>query len=445
MRDDERYPTVVSPPEVLSAPEVTTEPQLDLQGRDKVVHETPEGLIPVEVPKDGVKKDGQGDLRGGETLLGSKPERRCCGMKRKTFFILLGVLVVVLIAAIVGGVVGGLKSSSSSDSDDDATPTSVPKTGPIDADERSMAAAIVTKNDKQNTQVFYNDLASTSIMYNRIHDDEGSDSHNLTLDIAPSWGAPLAAAAHYVSSKVATQLFYITTDSSDETRIAQAVLDCGAIDSDDACSVTSNAIISSNLTRGVHPASKLAALHLSNDSMRVYFQANGDGANLWVLHNDNGEWTGSNLVGNVLEGSAIGASAQSKSALHVFYVSNSTERLAYVEYSDILGADDAKSIDDSPGSSWSASNAFSSVYVPQYESYRVYYTNPSTGNIVSYFQNSTAPWQGNHDNRWGKSQSSIASVAWSNQVRLMYFDDDKLVMSAQNASTWSAVEDVGDS
>lgn len=102
----------------------------------------------------------------------------------------------------------------------------------------------------------------------------------------------------------------------------------------------------------------------------------------------------------------------------------------------------AKSIDDSPGSSWKSSNAISSVYVPAYGSYRVYYTNPAIKNIVSYFENATSPWRGNQDANWGKPQGSIASVSWLDQVRLWYFDDDALVMSAQNASTWGATRDV---
>lgn len=338
---------MVASPEVLSAPEVTDGNRVDLTGRDKVVHEDPAGLIPVGDPQDGVKQD----VDGFPSAYG-KPERRCCGLKRKTFLIVLSVLTVVLIAAIVGGVVGGIEAKRSSNDDDSSTIDPV-ETGPIDADQRSMAAAFVIRGNTENSQVFYNDLNSTSIMYNRLVDDTGTEARNLTLDIEPSWGAPLAVTARYATSDntTTTQLFYITTHSENsstatgDTHIARAVLDCGALDSLDACNVTSNDIISSNLTHGVHPASKLAALRLTNDSVRIYFQANGEGANLWVLLNDGGDddgWTGSNVVGNVLEGSAIAASAQNRSSLHVFYVANTTERLAYVEYSDILGAGDGK-------------------------------------------------------------------------------------------------------
>ncbi|KAH7157073.1 hypothetical protein EDB81DRAFT_412279 [Dactylonectria macrodidyma] len=479
MRDDERYPIVVSDPDDANAPEVSTKPQLDLEGRDKVVVGTaPDGLIPKfddaqkEVVTD--KDAAGGDIRGGEALLATPPtgSRTCCGMKRRNFFIAVAVLAAVLVAAIVGGVVGGLRSNGSgSGSDDDDTdsgssPTSTgaapSKTGPIDADERSMAAAIVTDEDNQNSQVFYNDLDTTDIHYRRIYNDEGTSDYTLDLDIEPNWGAPIAAAAGTASSSssIETRLYYVIT-SDNETQIAQAVLDCGSIDADEddddeddnddsssssssgPCSLTSNSIISTNLTNGVHPSTRLAALRLTNDSMRVYFQARG--ANIWVMQNDDGDdqWTGSNLVGDVFAGSSIGAAASNETALHIFYVSNSTRRLRYVDYSDIMGADDSQVIDESPGSGWSPSAAFASIYVPDFESYRVYYTNPSTGSIISYFQNTTTAWRSNHNANWGEPDSSIAAVSWGDQVRLVYFQNGTLVMSSQDVSSWDTPEEVG--
>ncbi|KAF7538775.1 hypothetical protein G7Z17_g12564 [Cylindrodendrum hubeiense] len=476
MRDDERYPIVVSGPDDANAPEVVTGPQPDLEGCDKIAVETThDGLIPTfdDTQKEVVANKGAGgDIRGGEASIATaSPKRTCCGMKRRTFFIALAVLTAVLVAAIVGGVVGGLHANSSSSDDNNndsgSSPTEtssghVPrKTGPIDADERCMAASIVTDDDNQNPQVFYNDLNTTNIHYRRIHDDEGTDDYTLDLDIEPNWGAPMAAAAGLSSSRIETRLYYVIT-SDNETQIAQAVLSCGSLDADEdedededddddddgsngqtgPCSVTSNSIISTNATNGVHPDTKLAALRLSNDSMRVYFQA--PGANIWVLHDDDdGQWTGSNLVGNVREGSSIAAAAANATELHVFYVSNTTERLRYVDYSDILGADDVLDIDESPGSGWSPSAAFASIYVPSFESYRLYYTNPSTGTIVSYFQNSTTPWSVNQDDNWGKPDSSITAVSFENQVRLIYFQDSTLVMSSQDATAWTEPEEVG--
>lgn len=80
--------------------------------------------------------------------------------------------------------------------------------------------------------------------------------------------------------------------------------------------------------------------------------------------------------------------------------------------------------------------------MPRFESYRVYYTNPSTGTIVSYFQNTTTPWHVNNDDNWGEPDSSIAAVSWSNQVRLMYFQNSTLVMSLQDATSWDEPEEV---
>lgn len=67
-------------------------------------------------------------------------ERRICGMKRRTFFIVATIVAVVVIAAIVGGVVGGLKAGKKSDGDD--APGDAPEpifTGPIGAKERQLA------------------------------------------------------------------------------------------------------------------------------------------------------------------------------------------------------------------------------------------------------------------------------------------------------------------
>ncbi|KPM37192.1 hypothetical protein AK830_g9361 [Neonectria ditissima] len=473
-RDDEKYPIAVNPG---NAPEVVnTTPQPDLEGHGKVVVETPAGLIPAfdSTHKEVAIKDAEGDMRGGEASLDQTTKARtCCGMKRRTFFIALAVLAAVLVAVVVGGVVGGLRAGSDSGTDS-STSGSVPrKTGPIDADERCMAAALVTDDDDQVTYVFYNDLNTTDILYRRIHDDQGGSGYTLGLSIEPNWGAPLAAGAGLSSSVITNRLYYVTT-TDNETQIAEAVLNCGNINNDNGsvdnddddddddgdddddddddngdnnsvqtglCSVTSNSIISSNVSNAVHPDTKLAALRLSNDSMRVYFQAAG--GNIWVLHNDDGDWSASNLMGDVDTGSSIAVSGVNATPLHVFYVSESTERLRYFAYSDSLGTEDSEPVDESSGSGWSASAAFASVYVPQSESYRIYYTNPSTGTIVSYVQNTTSAWRVNSDDSWGEPDSSIAAVSWSNQVRLVYFQNSTLVMSSQDAASWDEPEEVG--
>lgn len=62
---------------------------------------------------------------------------------------------------------------------------------------------------------------------------------------------------------------------------------------------------------------------------------------------------------------------------------------------------------------------------------------------MSYFQNTTTPWSVNHNDKWGEPDSSIAAVAFENQVRLMYFQDSTLVMSSQDATSWDTPEEVG--
>jgi hypothetical protein len=45
-------------------------------------------------------------------------------------------------------------------------------------------------------------------------------------------------------------------------------------------------------------------------------------------------------------------------------------------------------------------------------------------------------WIGTHEARWGRVEGGFAGVGWSDQVRLYYFQDGELVVSAQNDKTW---------
>lgn len=87
------------------------------------------------------------------------------------------------------------------------------------------------------------------------------------------------------------------------------------------------------------------------------------------------------------------------------------------------------------------------VYVPDSDPYRLYYAQPDNGTIVSYWQ---PPPEGdnpdefafnrNQNELWGKVQGGLASVAWADQVRMYYFRGNKLVMSAQDNTTWAEAE-----
>ncbi|KAI8676601.1 hypothetical protein LRP88_10388 [Fusarium phalaenopsidis] len=508
MRDDERYPTVVDPPPDHSLPEVVTGTQVDPHGRDKVVSDIQDpGMIPTyddaqkevaggeKETKDMAGAAGVG-TRGGEAADSiDKGPRRIFGMKRRKFLIVLAAIMFMLVAAAVGGTVGGIHANKGDDNgkedggggggggdggdgNDDSTPTTtdtgpVPrKTGPIDADERFLAAVVAADDDDENFQVFYNDLNTTNILYRRMHDDDGGAEHTLDLDIEPNYGTPLAATLRLASSIMTTQLFYVTTEDN-ETQIAQVTLNCGNLNADDddgdddndddgedddddnqaggtansgtaACAVASNSIISTNLTNGVHPDSKLAALRLGNDSTRVYFQASG--TNIWALNGDDADaegWVGSNLMGGVRPGSSIAATRSNATDIHVFFVANSTGWMRTFNYADVLGSDDSQVVDDQPGSSWRASVFFDATYIPSLNSYRVFYTNPSSGTIVSYLRNGAqADWTSNNDNARGRPASGITAVGWQDNVRLFYYQSGRLTMSANDGDDWDDAEPV---
>ncbi|KAM5384274.1 hypothetical protein ACJZ2D_001579 [Fusarium nematophilum] len=421
MRDDERYPTVVDPPPGTTAPEVATGTYIDPQGRDKVLSDVQDpGMIPTydEAQKEAVGEKaaiGAAAAAAGAvgTRGGSAPEsidkshRKVCAMKRRTFLIVLAAVVFVLIGTIVGGTVGGIKANENKNngnnngdngvgegdgngngngddgsSDDSPTTTDtgpVPrKTGPIDADERFLAAAIAVDDDDENIQIFYNDLNTTNILYRRVHDDSGGPEHTLDLDIEPNYGTPLAATLRLASSVITTQLFYAS------------------------------------------------------------------GTNIWALNGDNAAdegWSGSNLMGGVRPGSSIAATRSNTTDIHVFFVANQTGRMRTFNYTDVLGSDDSQIVDDQPGSSWRSTAFFDATYVPAFNSYQVFYTNPSSGDIVSYSRSGpSADWQSNNEQSWGSPASSVAAIAWEDQLRLFYYQSGRLTMSANDDGDWDAPE-----
>lgn len=271
-------------------------------------------------------------------------ERRICGMKRRTFFIVAAIVAVVVIAAIVGGVVGGLKAAKKSDGD---VPGDTPEpifTGPIGAKERQLA---VTNSNTgvPNIQLFYNDLATTDILYRRIVSDKSGAEHKLDLAISPNWGSPVTASAWRLSNPLGVQIFYITnatadTSNSNKTNIAQATINC-SVNGTEACDVTSNSIISTNITESVHASSKLSSLRLSPTSVRVYFQAANE--NLLTMVGDdvskNG-WTDAVLQKGddaAFPGSYFQVVGPEENEINAWYVVKKGGRMKHFSYRDVLG------------------------------------------------------------------------------------------------------------
>lgn len=96
-----------------------------------------------------------------------------------------------------------------------------------------------------------------------------------------------------------------------------------------------------------------------------------------------------------------------------------------------------------PGSGWSAAAALAGAFVPNSAPYRLFYASPSTENIIGYYQGGkTTAWRKSHNELWGKAESGLAAAAWDDQVRMYYFQDGKLVVSAQDELTWAEPEEL---
>lgn len=285
---------------------------------------------------------------GGEG--GSRGAGKVCGLKRKTFFIVLAVAIVLVIGAIVGGVLGGLyasgkmpgSSDDGSSGDYDDVPWAPQETGPIEPSERNMAAALSLRgsDEAQNLRVFYQDLNQSRILYRTVDDDEPGSEQALDLDIEPSWGTPLAATGLSAGDRMA-QIFYISLEK-DTYDITQATLNCTR----DPCAVKSNHVISANVSAPVSESSQLGALRLLNedrDRVRVYYQDTGK--SIWALAadgNGNMEWSANHVIGNAYPGTSIVATGPNSTAINLYFVSNKSERLRQIEYDDSLGPSSGK-------------------------------------------------------------------------------------------------------
>lgn len=100
----------------------------------------------------------------------------------------------------------------------------------------------------------------------------------------------------------------------------------------------------------------------------------------------------------------------------------------------------AVAIDERPGSEWTVNVSLAGVNVPLSDPYRVYYASPDNGVIVAYWQPTDADagnFSINHNDNWGTVQGGFAAAAWADQVRMYYFNDGNLVVSAQDINVWA--------
>lgn len=90
-------------------------------------------------------------------------------------------------------------------------------------------------------------------------------------------------------------------------------------------------------------------------------------------------------------------------------------------------------VDDQPGSGWAPTASFSGIWISKLDTWRAYWTSPTTGSIVSYSQDGDK-WAPASWDEWGKAESGIAATSWNDQIRLYYFQSGDLVMNALNAT-----------
>jgi len=278
------------------------------------------------------------EAKGDSTSTTTEPLKgRICGLRRKIFFIVLAVAFILVAGAVAGGVAGGLpaKNSSSSsegsaDSDSDSTSSGLAPgpTGTIQGSERRMAASV---SSDANVQLFYQDIDTPDIFFRVISDDDAADEKTVSLDIEPRRGTSLASASLNGSDPVESRLFYLAYGEPD-TAIVQATLRCD----EDTCETTSNYVISSNTSESLHELSKLSALWLADDFVRVYWQA--EGGDIWVLTGDDTEeWGETKVAEGGYPATGIVSVAPDEKNIHLFFVGNETKELRYMDYSDIMG------------------------------------------------------------------------------------------------------------
>lgn len=289
-----------------------------------------------------------------EVTEGTPRSATICGLRRRTFWIVIAVIAVVVIAALVGGLVGGLKArdasgTSGSDSSSTSTSTSPPvpsATGPLEPSKRAMTAATNSGSAGSTLQIFYQDLDTTDILYRLVWEDDSEAEHSVDLELPPIQGTTLAATASNMTNGegLDVNLFYLSINNTSDLTIARAALECskGAA----TCRTASNHVISDKFATGVNAASGLAAVLLDNEAsrFRVYFQA--PGGLVWALVGDepskNG-WSAHQIGGPAVQGSSIAASLEGeKGGIMVAFVFNATGTLRAVEYTDSVGAQGGK-------------------------------------------------------------------------------------------------------
>ncbi|KAE8442905.1 hypothetical protein EG329_002577 [Mollisiaceae sp. DMI_Dod_QoI] len=369
--------------------------------------------------------------------------RRYCGMSKKRMYALLALVIVIVVAAVVGGAVGGSiasKSSSKSTPTSSTTTSSATVASATSSETTTSSAklgAIAASNleaDPTYLSLYYQ--KGSNIMYT-IFASIGSFStpQNLKLATPAKTGTPLAAVSVNGTSGAELSLYYLDTFNN--------IIEATFSSSLSSTELTTNAttIIASNNTVG--SSTSLAALYIDDYGYRVYYQ-NTTGYIYELVNAGSGWEAGSNLNTQAINGSPLAASMVTVPHINVFYIGASVDQLYTIGFGTSWTG--PQMVTSGTLISWNSSiSSISSTSQSEPNRLRIYYIG-NNQQIYEFGEETTQTW-GTETNDpdqsayWSTSDSmgpgGIASLGWSDQIRLYYFHGGNLRQAVLDNTTWS--------
>lgn len=108
---------------------------------------------------------------------------------------------------------------------------------------------------------------------------------------------------------------------------------------------------------------------------------------------------------------------------------------------------DSSDISPTLDSPWQPGSTLAGVFVDRNDApYRIYYADPDGSAVASFWLDSKKEeensWVERKDGSWGNATGGMAAVSWPNQIRLYYFQDGQLTMSAQSDEVWDEPQSI---
>ncbi|KUJ07229.1 uncharacterized protein LY89DRAFT_371883 [Mollisia scopiformis] len=381
----------------------------------------------------------------GEDAGPSEP-RKYCGMSKKMMYAVSALVVIIVIVAVVGAVGGAVASKKSSKSTSvsptstssatgvSATSSATPSATAASSAKLGAIAASNFQDDKSYLSVYYQ--TGSDIMY-MIYPSSGSFSslQNLTLSTTPKTGTPLAAVSVNGTSGAELSLYYLDTFNN--------IIEATFSSSLSSTTLTSNAITVIALNSTVSPLTSLAALYLDGYGYRAYYQ-NTTGY-IYELVNGGSAWkAGSKLSALATSGSPLSASMVTVPHINIFYIGETVDELYNIAYDSSWLA--TKMVTSGTLTSWNSSiSSLASAGQSDPNILRTYYIG-SDEEIYEFGIESNSTWTTmtaapDQSPHWSTSDSvgpgAIASLGWSDQMRLYYFHGGNLRQATLDNTTWS--------